>query len=132
VLSQEAGQPLQGPKVAYNKTYLQGVLSQEAGQSLRSQKWRRLRPTCRRLECSARRPANRSRAPKWRLMRPTCRRLECSAKRPANRSRAPKWRGLADINSSVKKAARYLATPPFTAASMFPYKRRIVRCKNKL
>ncbi len=36
VLSQEAGQPLQGPEVAPNETYLQeaGVLSQEAGQSL--------------------------------------------------------------------------------------------------
>jgi hypothetical protein len=36
VLSQEAGQSLQGPEVAHNETYLQeaGVLSQEAGQSL--------------------------------------------------------------------------------------------------
>jgi hypothetical protein len=36
VLSQEAGQQLQGPEVAPYETYLQeaGVLSQEAGQSL--------------------------------------------------------------------------------------------------
>ncbi len=76
MLSQEACQPLQGPKVAPNETYLQeaGVLSQEAGQLLQGPE---VAPDETYLEEVGVLCKDRSRAPKWRGLRPTCRRLEC-------------------------------------------------------
>jgi hypothetical protein len=57
MLRKEADQPFQGHEVTGTETYLQeaGVLCQEAGQPLQYPEMTGLRPTCKRLECSARR-----------------------------------------------------------------------------
>jgi hypothetical protein len=88
------GRPIApGPVVAPNETYLQeaGVLSQEAGQSLQGPEVAPYETYLQ--EAGVQGGANRSRAPKWRLMRPTCRRVECSARRPQPTSPGPQVAG---------------------------------------